>query len=171
MHRSSFLTMKKFRDDYLKSNDILKILDIGSFDSSKNSYNYRQFFNKKDWDYFGLDIQKGPNVDIVVSDIYNWKEINNESFDVVISGQAFEHMAFFWKAIKEVSRILKKGGYCCIIAPSSGPVHSNSLDCFRFRDDGMKMLGKYANLNVLEVYTNTDKNSYPWYDSVIIAKK
>ena len=41
MHRSSFLTMKKFRDDYLKSNDILKILDIGSFDSSKNSYNYR----------------------------------------------------------------------------------------------------------------------------------
>ncbi len=64
-----------------------------------------------------MDIQEGPNVDIVVSDIYNWIEIEDSSFDVVISGQAFEHMEFFWKAIKEIERILKPGGLCCIIAP------------------------------------------------------
>ena len=67
-----------------------------------------------------MDIQKGPNIDIVVSDIYNWIEIEDNSFDVVVSGQAFEHMEFFWKAIKEIERILKPGGLCCIIAPSAG---------------------------------------------------
>ena len=171
MHRSSFLSMENFKNNYLLDYDNLRILDIGSFDSSESSFNYSQIFNKSSWSYVGMDLKEGPNVDLVVSDIYNWNEIADESFDVVISGQAFEHMEFFWKAMEEIARILKVGGYCCIIAPSSGPVHKNPFDCFRFTDDGLRMLGEYVGFNVLEAYTNMDEISYPWYDSVLIAKK
>lgn len=171
MHRSSFFSMQKFKTNYLKNIENLKILDIGSYDSSGDSFNYGTIFNEDTWEYVGMDLKEGPNVDLVVSDVYVWEEIPNESFDVVISGQAFEHMEFFWKAIEEVTRILKNGGYCCIIVPSSGPVHKNPVDCFRFTSDGMAEIGKYAGLEILESYTNTTEESSPWYDSVLIAKK
>jgi SAM-dependent methyltransferase len=163
--------MEKFKMKYLDKKDKLTILDIGSFDASPDPFNYSLIFNEEKWKYRGMDIRKGPNVEIVVSDIYDWKEIEDESFDVVISGQAFEHMEFFWKAILEIERILKPGGYCCIIAPSKGPVHGNPVDCFRFTANGMKAIGEYANLDILDYYTNNNKESNPWYDSVLIAKK
>ena len=94
---------------------------------SDTSYNYGRFLREDNWKYRGMDIQEGPNVDIVVSDIYNWIEIEDSSFDVVISGQAFEHMEFFWKAIKEIERILKPGGLCCIIAHKCRTCSQKSL--------------------------------------------
>lgn len=36
----------------------------------------------------------GPNVDLVPKDIYYWEEITDESFDLVISGQVFEHIEY-----------------------------------------------------------------------------
>lgn len=169
MHKSSFQAMEKFKNSYLNKESNLKILDIGSYDSSGTNYNYGRFLREKNWQYHGMDIHEGPNVDIVVSDIYNWAEIDDESYDVVISGQAFEHMEFFWMAIKEVERILKPAGFCCIIAPSSGPVHKNPFDCFRFREDGMRALAKYVDFEILHVSTNVDAK--PWCDSCLVAKK
>ncbi len=168
MHQSSFLAMEKFKNQYLDKSSVLNILDIGSFDSNEKPFNYGLLFNEKNWHYSGMDIREGPNVDLVVSDIYDWAEINDESYDVVISGQAFEHMEFFWKAIVEIERILKPGGFCCVIAPSTGPVHRNPFDCFRFTAEGMRAMGEYAGLSVLEYYTQT---SPVWNDSVLIGKK
>lgn len=171
MHKSSFQSMERFKNNYLNKDVNLKILDIGSYDSSGTNYNYGRFLKEKNWQYHGMDIQKGPNVDIVVSDIYNWVELEDESFDVVVSGQAFEHMEFFWKAIKEIERILNPGGFLCLIVPSSGPVHKNPFDCFRFTDNGVRAIAEYAGLDVVEAYTNYNEISNPWYDSVLIARK
>ena len=168
MHQSSFLAMEKFKNMYLDKSSTLDILDIGSFDSNEKPFNYGLLFDEKNWNYSGMDIREGPNVDVVVSDIYDWIEIPDESYDVVISGQAFEHMEFFWKAIVEIERILKSEGFCCIIAPSTGPVHRNPFDCFRFTSEGMRAMGEYAGLNVLECYT---QDSSVWNDSVLISKK
>lgn len=115
MHKSSFQSMEKFKNNYLNPEDSLNILDIGSYDASDTSYNYGRFLREDNWKYRGMDIQEGPNVDIVVSDIYNWIEIEDSSFDVVISGQAFEHMEFFWKAIKEIERILNLEDYAVLL--------------------------------------------------------
>ena len=162
--------MEKFKNNYLNPEDSLNILDIGSYDASDTSYNYGRFLREDNWKYRGMDIQEGPNVDIVVSDIYNWIEIEDSSFDVVISGQAFEHMEFFWKAIKEIERILKPGGLCCIIAPSGGPKHGDAdTDCYRFYEDGMSALAKYVDFEVIHVSTNADAK--PWCDTCLVAKK
>lgn len=168
MHESSYLSMEKFKNQYLDKSTNLKILDVGSYDSNNPPYNYGLLFKEKNWKYWGMDIKKGSNVDIVVKDIYNWVEIENESYDIVISGQAFEHMDYFWKAAEEMTRILKPNGYLCIIVPSAGPVHRNPVDCYRFKEDGMKAIAKYVKLNILEVYMNHDNY---WHDCVLVARK
>lgn len=161
--------MKYFKDTYLKWQEPIKILDIGSFD--KNNYNYSMIMDEQKWVYHGLDIQEGPNVDIVVNNPYNWVEIEDFTYDVVISGQTFEHIEFFWLTMEQIKRVLKPGGLCCIIASSSGPEHKHPYDCYRFTKAGIENLAKCVNFEIIESGTNFDRISNPWNESYLIAKK
>jgi len=125
----------------------LDILDIGSMDVNGS---YRSLFSRRSWRYVGADIQSGANVDIVLGDHYRWRQIRSDSYDVVVSGQAFEHIPFFWLTMQEIARVLKPGGLCCIVAPSEGPEHRYPQDCWRFLPDGMRALADFAGLDVLE---------------------
>lgn len=170
MHKSSYQKMQYFKNTYLNPNDELKILDIGSYDKDGN-YNYGIILNEKNWTYHGLDMRPGNNIDIVVENPYDWQEIESESYDLIISGQAFEHIEYFWLTLEEVKRVLKPGGLFFLIVPSTGPVHKNPYDCYRFNENAMKAMAKYINLRVIEYGTNFDEVSNPWYDSFLVAKK
>jgi len=176
MHKSSLDKMNKFREDYLDEHlhRKLKILDIGSCDVNGS---YKHIFEDVDnWIYVGADITVGNNVDVVLADLYDWKEIKSNTYDVVITGQTFEHIEFFWITVLEIWRILKPGGYCCIIAPSAGHEHKFPVDCWRFYPDGFRALCKYSGLVELKIYTQWDSMNYDdgsdvWRDSVLICKK
>ena len=58
-----------------------------------------------------------------------------------------------------------------MIVPSTGPVHKNPYDCYRFNENAMKAMAKYINFRVIEYGTNFDKISDPWYDTFLVAKK
>ena len=163
MHESSMNLMKNFVNNFLDINKELKIVDIGSLDINGS---YKSLFENENWEYIGLDIEEGKNVNIVLEN-ENELPFDNDSIDVVISGQAFEHMEFPWIVIKEISRILKPNSFACIIAPSSGPYHAYPRDCWRFMPDGMRALGKYANLTILEMGGACGT----WNDVSMIAKK
>jgi len=178
MHKSSLDKMEKFVNTYLDKNKKLKILDIGSQDVSEEGYygSYKHLFDSELWEYTGVDLCAGKNVDVVLKDVYRWSEFNSNSFDVIISGQAIEHIEFFWVTMYEVSRALKFEGICCIIGPSGGYEHRYPIDCWRFYPDGFKALIKYAKLEPVEVYTQWETLGYndgsdDWHDSVLIAKK
>lgn len=170
MHKSSYLKMQYFRDTYLDANQELKILDIGSFDKN-GDYNYGLLLKNPKWTYHGLDLKPGNNVHVVIDDPYDWKELEDSSYDVIISGQAFEHIEFFWLTLEEIKRVLKPKGLFFLIVPSTGPVHKNPYDCYRFNDNAMKSMAKYINFRVLEYGTNLDEISHPWYDTYMVAKK
>lgn len=172
MHKTTHNKMKWFKDTYLNKNESLEILDVGSLDTSGKNFNYKSIFNENNWNYTGLDFQNGKNVDILVDDIYNWFEIEDNSYDVIISGQLFEHLEYFWLAMGEIERVLKPGGYCCIIAPSGGNKHGVAdTDCYRFNEDGMKAIANYVDFEVLHISTNKDKEAHPWCDTCLVAKK
>ena len=171
MHKSSHLKMEWFKNIYLNVSDNLEILDVGSLDGGEN-YNYSDIFDEQNWNYTGLDFEAGNNVDIVVTDIYNWFEIDDNSYDVVVSGQFFEHLEFFWLTMSQIERVLKPGGYVCIIAPSAGPKHGGNLNnCYKFFEDGLRALAKYVNLDVIHVSVDESENSKPWHDACLVAHK
>jgi SAM-dependent methyltransferase len=161
MHKSSYEHMKEFVDNYFISDKKTKILDVGSMDVNGS---YKKLFDSKFSSYIGVDIAAGNNVDVVLKSPYKLPFSKN-SFDYVISGQAFEHIEFFWITWKEMVRVTKPDGFIFLIAPSRGPVHDYPLDCWRFYPDGFRALAKLENCELLSVNTDWD-SSYDEESSV-----
>lgn len=138
----------------------LIILDVGS-SIREAQISQKELFNQKNWIYKGLDIEEGPNVDIVVKDPYDWLEIESDFFDVVISSQTFEHIPYFWVTAFEIGRVLKEGGLACIIAPSAGGEHRFPLDTFRYYPDGFSSLCDYLGFIKIETYRQDVDLQYP----------
>lgn len=174
MHLSSLINMERFRDKYLSERigHKLDILDLGSTEMGAC---YKPIFQKPGWNYVGVDLSPGPNVDLVLQRPYDWREVPSASVDLVISGQVLEHVEFFWITALEISRVLRPGGMACLIAPSSGPEHRYPVDCWRFYPDGMRAFAKFARMDCLEVYTNWENSGDPgsdfWHDTVLVARK
>lgn len=175
MHKSSLLRMHWFIESELDSNAELAILDVGSYGVNGT---YRGLFKSPLHKYVGLDLVHGPNVDIVPNKVYSWEEIPDETFDVVVSGQAFEHIEFFWLTFLEMVRVLKKDGKICIIAPNGFGEHRYPVDCWRFFTDGMVALARYASLEILHAHTNAGPSvkDHKWFsksfaDSMLVATK
>jgi SAM-dependent methyltransferase len=164
--------MMEFVSKYLNSRSG-RVLDFGSRDVNGN---YRKLFPEERWEYIGLDQESGKNVDLVIKNPYKWDELENESFDLVISGQALEHCEFFWLTFLEIARVMKHGAICCILAPSSGPEHRYPYDCWRFYPDGMRALCKFSGLTCLEAETDWKPEKYEdfsevWKDTKMVAQK
>ena len=177
MHKSSMLRMRWFVDNYLVNNSYVSVLDVGSYDHNGT---YKQIFDEhyERFRYTGLDMVSGPNVNVVPKNTYKWHELSDESFDVIISGQAFEHIEFFWLTMDEIVRVLKRGGLICIVAPREWAYHPAPVDCYRFDIDGMAALAKYEMLEILHTSCNLAPPGTPseWYmdncaDSMLVAKK
>lgn len=168
--------MENFRDQYLggQTGEPLKIMDLGSLDVNGS---YKPLFDKPAWRYTGLDVTPGDNVDIVLKNSYTWPEIRTDSVDVLISGQAFEHIEYFWITMLEIARILKPAGLGCIIAPSGGPEHKYPVDCWRFYPDGASAMARFARLKVIEASTQWepdgryDNKSNTWRDTRLVCQK
>jgi SAM-dependent methyltransferase len=171
MHASSYRKMERFVEAYLEASaDIpLEILDFGSQQVNPVSLTYRTLLDRPPWHYRGLDIADGHNVDVCVTDAYDWPEIASDSIDVVVSGQAFEHVEYFWASAFEIARVLRPGGLLMLIAPSGGYEHRFPLDCWRYYTDGMRALATHLRFEVVDAYT--DWGNEVWEDSVLVARK
>ena len=171
MHDSSYEKMEAFVRVHLDASRgrQLDILDFGSQTVDDQPRSYRELFDDPQWTYRGLDIEAGANVDIVVGDAYHWSEIAPDSIDVIVSGQAFEHVEYFWASMFEITRVLKPGGLAVIIAPSNGVEHRYPVDCWRFYRDGFTALAKHVGCEPVDVFT--DWNRAVWADSVLVARK
>ncbi len=119
MHSESYREMTRLVRTYMQKDHKYRILDVGSYDVNGT---YRPLFEHPNWRYEGADLQPGPNVDLVIADPYAWP-LPDDSFDVIISGQVFEHIEFFWLTWKEMARLIRPGGFIFLIVPSRGPEH------------------------------------------------
>lgn len=168
--------MAAFRRDYLASrtNEALVIVDVGSQDLNGS---YRPLFAQPPWRYIGVDVTQAANVEVILHDPYNWVELEEGSADVIIAGQTFEHTEYVWESMRQIARTLKPGGLTCIIVPSAGHEHRFPVDCWRIYPDGLRALARFANLEVLEAWTQWedlpqyDNESNKWHDSVLVARK
>ena len=166
MHNSSYQHMQRLVATYLRPEQAIRAIDIGSYDVNGS---YRALFGQSKWHYTGVDLEAGPGVDIVLKSPYHLP-FRTGSVDVIVSGQAFEHIEHFWMTWMEMQRVLREGGLIFLIAPSRGPEHRYPQDCWRFYPDGYRALAKLGNFELLEVQTDwqphEDAGSAAWGDTV-----
>lgn len=164
MHSESFAIMEYLVHTCLSPEASIRVLDVGSCDVNGV---YESLFTKPGWQYEGADIVPGPNVDIVLYDPYRW-EIPDASYDLIISGQVFEHAEFFWLTWLEMVRTVRPGGLIFLVVPSTGREHRHPVDCWRFYRDGMHALARYGQVEVLAAETYWGNL---WGDTVGVFRK
>lgn len=176
MHDSAFEKAQVIRSADLAELETtpLDVLDLGSAVVADGHRSNREAFANPHRRYVGLDIEAGPNVDVVVAEPDDWREVADGSFDVVCCSPVFEHTQFFWITILEIARVLRPNGLALIVAPGSGPLHRYPVDCWRFYDDGLPALAEWADLAVVEarmqwrpVYRKGDQ----WRDAAALLQR
>lgn len=117
-----------------KERQLGKTIDLGG----KNSP-YKKWMQTTK--YICIDINPKNNPDIV-ADAHNLSMIQSNSYDTVVATEVLEHCAEPKKVIKEICRILKKGGHAIISTPFLYPYHPDPKDYFRYTKDGLSELCK-----------------------------
>lgn len=155
MYEGDYSRMRWFKKSFLPKNSQLDILGMGFL--SKNGVNkFNKIFSSSYWNYTSLDIEKGNNIDIVASDIYNIEEIDDNSFDVVVSTKFFEYLRFYWKTFGEIKRILKPGGYAFIVVSSSVSINRSYEVYNKFKKEDLIKLAEYFDFEVVYVLVNNN---------------
>jgi SAM-dependent methyltransferase len=124
--------------------------------------------------YWIPDINSGGDVTHIMKGPYLLPYENN-SIDLVLSGQVLEHVDNPFKLVEECKRVLKPGCFMIHIAPSEkGRWHDNP-DNWRFGRDawkaitkdvgGLKITGDWIDQSSLE------QRSRQWADHVMVGKK
>lgn len=119
-------------------NDKRKILDVGiAGDKEFPSENYK-YFPSKNFKTADIDPQWRPDY---VQDICK-TDFPDNHWDMVILSQTLEHIFDFRKAIAEIYRIVKPGGYAIIDSPFMYIHHpeANFADYWRFSPQALQKL-------------------------------
>lgn len=163
MHASSYENMQRAYRRFLAGTRLEErggtVLDVGGSDVNGS---YRGIFQPGRFKYLAADLAAGPGVDLVLEDPYVIP-MRGGTADIIVSGQAFEHIEFFWRTFGEMARVLKPEGIIILVAPSGGPEHRFPVDCYRFLPDAYSALAKTANLDLLDVWRD---ERGPWQDLV-----
>jgi SAM-dependent methyltransferase len=93
----------------------LSVLDVGSYDVGGS---VKKFFPKNQ--YLGVDLAKGPNVDVVLDG--SQLEKLNKKFDIVISCECFEHAKNWDQVFQSMYNVCKDNGFIIFTCASRGRI-------------------------------------------------
>lgn len=138
------------------------ILEIGS--RNVTGVTYRDQFPGAE-EYVGFDLLAGDGVD-VVGDAHRLSEsLPSEHFDLVFSISVFEHLLFPWKAVLEINKVLKTGGYVFVATHVVWPAHELPWDFWRFPSSGFHALfNKYTGFEIVSLAEGLPCNTYSLVD-------
>jgi hypothetical protein len=126
-----------------------RVLEAGTLQAlpGRSTHSRARFPDVLDEDYVKMDIQSGPDVDIV-ADLHAMPEPWSGRFDAFIANAVFEHLERPWVAAKEVFRVLAPGGAFLVVTHQSFPLHGYPNDFFRFSRDALRLIFEDAGLAV-----------------------
>lgn len=163
MHLNCELLFCKYALMFFK-NDI-KVLEIGS---TGNTSVFKRIINNPTIKWYTLDVETKWIGNIQddpfhTTSKYEYKyPFDDETFDVIISGQVMEHVIEIWTWFSELKRITKKGGYIITISPISWDYHAIPVDCWRIYPEGMNALMVNQGLKtVINTFESLEKSLIP----------
>lgn len=170
-------TVSKIRRENKKKE--VKIVDVGCGEKP-----YKNLFSPFAKHYVGVDIE-GTDVDVIAS--AENLPFNENSFDIALSFQVLEHLENPEKSIREIRRVLKKGGVVFASTHGIWNYHPNPSDYYRWTQDGLANLFKeFSDVSItpnllsiatvlqimsIELYTNACRNIFlklPFYGFIVL---
>ena len=137
---------------YLLPIEVGKILELGSLDVNGTP---REVYGTSG-EYFGIDIEFGKGVDLVMNANDIITKLGFQEFDLVICMNLIEHDQYFWKTLEGIKHVLKPGGYFIYGTPTFAfPIHRYPKDYYRFGEDAVRevIMDGFEILNLEEVFT------------------
>ena len=125
----------------LKSENIngKSVIELGSQDINGSTRRLIDSFNPSTC--VGVDIEEGPNVDVVCNAEDVFTCFKKESFDLVLSTEMLEHVMDWKKVISNIKNLCKPGGTILITTRSYGFVyHPTPTDFWRFEIEDMEQI-------------------------------
>jgi len=103
------------------------------------------------FEYIGMDILPGPNVD-AVGDAHELEKIfGRDRFVAVFSLSVFEHLAMPWKVALEINRVLVTHGIAYTMSHQTWPIHEEPWDFWRYsRNTWQTIFNSATGFEVLE---------------------
>ena len=149
--KAAFLSPVAFRNwsivfkDYLPSLSSGGLLDIGSANAS-----YVGEIDTKFDPIVFFDLNYFPNVLNVRGDVHTLP-FKSESFQNILCLQLFEHLPKPHEAIKEVNRVLQKGGTLILSVPHLSRLHEIPHDYFRYTQYGLEQLLQEGPFEIIDL--------------------
>ena len=125
-----------------------KVLDAGAGECP-----YKDFF--KEQEYTAVDTKLGDadfdysKIDFIV-DLAKMP-FKEKTFDAALCTQVLEHVSEPGQVLKEIYRVLKKGGLLYATVPQSDCVHEAPYDYFRFTPYSLKYLLEKAGYEIMDI--------------------
>jgi SAM-dependent methyltransferase len=137
-----------------------RVLEVGGRDRSGVSHRHRV---GPVAEYVGVDVLPGPGVDFV-ADAHTMSDVlGRDRFDFACSYFVWEHLAFPWKAVIELNRVLVAGGYAFVVAPQTSGLHDMPWDYFRFSDSAFRALfAPETGFEVIDVVRGYPMHVFPF---------
>jgi SAM-dependent methyltransferase len=119
-------------------------LDLGAEKSP-----YAALLRQEGFEVRRLDLTVDSNPDYVgtVEDT----GLENDRFDLILCTQVLEHCTNPWTAIRELSRILKPGGFAIVSVPHVWFYHPHPADNWRFTQEGVLRLCQAGRMTLIEL--------------------
>jgi SAM-dependent methyltransferase len=122
------------------------VLDVGA---GRN--HYRKVFSRNNYITIDIGLEQKNNKGIdIVGDILDMP-LNDSSIDYIICIEVIEHMADGSHLLKEMNRVIKKGGKLLITFPLCFGEHMEPYDYFRYTQYSMKDMLEVNGFSVLEI--------------------
>lgn len=127
-----------------------RTLEVGSLDENGG---IRDLFNG---DYIGVDMRKGPGVDLVA--YAHDLPFDDGEFEIVVSTEMLEHDAQFWLSLPEMGRVLRRGGLLLLTMRGNGfPEHAFPSDYWRFMPNSAPVLASLAGCVIEDSRTDPEQ--------------
>lgn len=114
-----------------------RVIELGA---RARSGNVRRDLVPAGWDYTGVDILAGPNVDVVADAHRLSRHLEAAAYDAVFSFSTFEHLAMPWQVVVELNRVLVPGGLVLVTSHQTYPLHDEPWDYWRFSSHAWQAL-------------------------------
>lgn len=150
-HAQQLKFVSLVREFFLPSMSGVRVLEIGSYDVNGS---IRKIFDGSE--YLGADLFEGPGVDVVSSG--HLLKMPDESFDLSISSECFEHNPFWIETFNNMNRMTSGSGMVVVTCASRGRLEHGTTRTSPEKSPGSQKIGwdYYLNLEQSDFLKNID---------------